>query len=169
MRLVFSILFVVVGVFCSSAQKSRFLNIDHSYSFLVPTNFTHQEREIDNGSLDVLVIKNESLQFKYAVTIAKVYTDNIFTDLLKPDYKTSYLQNCGCEVLQEEMKNYSNFKSLVFTITRVDSGQLLKGYSVNTIKDDYLFNIVYMTSQSTFEQYQAEFTSLLNSFKINEK
>lgn len=168
MRLIFDIAMLFIGLFSLLAQESRFSSKDGSYTFLIPKNYTHQEREIDNGTLDILIVNNEKSQFKYALTIAKVYTDNIFTDLLKPDYKAAYLQNCGCEVIREEVKNYPNFKGVVFTITRVDSGQLLKGFSVNTIRNDYLFNIVYMTSESTFDEYKEEFNTLLNSFEINE-
>lgn len=163
---------VVVVIFlfsnCLVMGQTPFSSKDGLYSFLVAENYTYQTREIENGNLDILVVNDEQSQFKYALTIAKVYTDNIFTDLLKPDYKAAYLQNCGCQILQEEMKNYPSFKGIVFTITRVDSGQLLKGLSVNTIRNSHLFNIVYITSESTFDEYQEEFNTLLNSFKINE-
>lgn len=138
MRLSYIAVVILFFTQCLANGQVPFSNKDGSYKFLVTENYTHQEREIDNGTLDIQAVNDEQLRFKYALTIAKVYTDNIFSDLLKPDYRVAYLQNCGCQVLQQEMKSDPNFKGMVFTISRVDSDQLLIGCYVNTIRKNYL-------------------------------
>ncbi len=163
------VLSLILSVISAYAQEELFIDKKESFSFLVPENYTHQSKQITKGTLDVVVVNDEASKFKYALTIAKVYTDNIYTDLFKPDYKAAYVQNCGCEILIEEEVDYTNFKGLVFTISKVDSGQLLKGYSINTVRGEYLYNLVYITSEATFEIYEIEFINILNSFKIYEK
>jgi len=141
------------------------------YSFVINKNEKISRKQIKDGYVEQFIIKDIKDTLKsYVITVSKLlvpskdFTENT---LLSEEYKQGLIQNCNCNVIDVQKKEYTNFSGVVYKIKAKSSNKSVLGYTVATLKNGSLYNISFMSSEALFSAFEPEFEILLTSMKIN--
>lgn len=149
-------------------KKMFYINEYHDYSMLVEGSATVSGQKIESGYVETFSVLSSDSLFAYAITVLKISANGTdYSELLSDGFKSSYLQNCQCDIVGVLEDQFNNFKGVTFRINKIENGQRLSGLSVNVVVNHNLFNITYMTNSINFDQYRLDFDKVMNSLVIN--
>lgn len=161
-------LFMVLSTIAQPNEEVLYVDESNSYSLLINKETKIHKQYISDSHIETFVFTQND-QFKYTLTILRSKANNMTNDsLISSQYEQAYKANCGCEVLSSKQSKVDSINSLQFKIKRIEKNMVLLGYVDNFVVNGILFNLVFMTSESSFPIYQNEYSSIKSSFELSQ-
>ena len=158
MKNVIIILCFLMSEFVTAQTNGKVLyeNESNDYNLLIENTTKVHKQNLADSHVETLVFSHNN-QFKFTITISRSKAKNVTNDSLStPSYEEAYRNNCGCDVLSVSQSKVRSINSVQFKIKRVEKGKVLLGYTDSFVSNGILYNVVFMTFESSFSIYQSE-------------
>lgn len=149
------------------ALKFGFQNGTPNYSLKSPPNSILQQKKLANGGfLDVYVSKSNEEGFRYTITIGLMGSKEKGQSVFDKTFKQEYLKGCNCTISSSQKAAFGNVEGVLFEMSKTESGVEYMYYSFNTLRNDRLLNVIYMTTIDKFSTYEEEFKDIMETFEV---
>jgi hypothetical protein len=150
-----------------SNKKVLFVEENNFYSLLIEPTTQILKKDIADSHIETFVFSQNS-QFKYTLTVSTSKAINMTNDsLFAPHYQLTYMNNCGCEIINVKLSKINDVNSLEFKILRIDKGRKMLGYTTSCVINSILFNVVFLTLEDRLSSFEPEYQVIMQDFKIN--
>lgn len=151
------------------SEKIFYVNDHNDFVVLLDERVDVKKQVYGNGSYNETFIFTSTSGFKYALTVTKDYSNNLTNNSLSTaKFIESFINDCGCEFLSFEHRDYNNVSTIQFKIQRFEDGKSLVGFSDFVIYGKYLYNVVFLAFENSFSLYENSYSEIMNTLIINE-
>lgn len=145
------------------AQDKFVIGTNGDYSILINGKIENKSvKTKTDGYIDYYILK-QSNTLIYMLTVTRVggtqTSDVIYTD----SFRTSFLKECGCHLLDYKRTRFNNFAANIMKIDSKLNEKYFSGFSVATVSSGVLYNITFLALQDKISSLEPEFKKLLNS------
>lgn len=166
-KVILLIIIIYVSDVYSQNEKSFFIEEKQSYAILLDNDIKVSKKDLKGTEVSVFVKTNES-GFNYTLLITKIYEHNFPNgNLMDKAYEKYNSSTCSCTIIDEEVVQYNNLKTLRYKIKVIDKENVFIGYNDSFVSNGLLYNVLFLTFENDFNEQQKKYHSIIDSFLIN--
>ena len=163
MRAILAISFILSLQIDCVAQNKFFIGSEGDYVILLNEDAGTKSTTTQTGYVDYFIFR-ENNTFNFMLSITKANISGIDTQIIySEEYKKSFLDECNCQIWDEEKVSFANFGGVLFKIESSIAGKPVKGYSVSTVTAGILFTVNFLALEIGFEKLKGEYERAMNS------